>query len=67
MASRPDTAGQFLQTVVLQVEVAEATEIPEDIFWKCSQAIALQVKVRQATEIPKKAFWERSQFVAFQR
>ena len=66
MASRPDTAGQFLQTIVLQVEVVEAVEIPEKIFWKCSQSIALQVKVRQATEIPKKAFWKCSQFVASQ-
>ena len=44
MVSRAGTAGQFLQTVVLQVEVAEATEIPKDIFWKCSQAIVLQVE-----------------------
>ena len=67
MVSRPDTAGQFLQTVVLQVEVAEATEMPKKTSWKGSQAIALQVKDRQATEVPKKAFRERSQSVAFQR
>ena len=67
MVSCPDTAGQFLQTVVLQPEAAEATEIPKNTFWKCSQAIALQVKFAQPTEIPKKAFWKRSQFVAFQR
>ena len=67
MVSRSDTAGQFLQTVVLQVETAEASEIPKKTFWKCSQAIALQMKFAQATEIPKKTFWKRSQFVALQR
>ena len=41
------TAGQFFQTVVLQVEVAEATEIPKKTFWKGSQAIVLQVKFVQ--------------------
>ena len=63
---RAGTAGQFLQTVVLQVETAEATETPKKTFWKCSQAIALQLKFPQATEIPKKTFWKRSQFVALQ-
>ena len=41
---RPDTAGQFLQTVVLQVETAEATKIPKKTLWECSQFVALQVK-----------------------
>ena len=66
MVSCPDTAGQFLQTVVLQVEAAEATEIPKDIFWNCSQAIAIQVKEAQVTQIPKDTFWKCSQPVALQ-
>ena len=60
MVSRADTAGQFLQTIVLQVEIAEATEILKKTFWKCSQAIALQMKFAQVTEIPKKTFWKCS-------
>ena len=60
------TAGQFFQTVVLQVEAAEATEIPNDIFWKCSQTIAMQVKFAQVAEIPKKTFWKCSQAIALQ-
>ena len=44
MVSRADTAGQFLQTIVLQVEVTEDTEIPKKTLWKCFQFVALQMK-----------------------
>ena len=66
MVSRPDTAGQFLQTVVLQVEAVEATEIPEDIFWKRSQAIVLQVKVAQVFQAIKYSSRKLSQIHVFQ-
>ena len=61
-----DTAGQFLQTVVLQVEVAKATEIPKGIFWKCSQAIALQVKFLQVLQAIKYSSGKLSQIHVFQ-
>ena len=66
MVSRSDTAGQFLQTVALQVELFQTAEIPKKTFWKCSQAIALQMKFAQVTEIPKKTFWKCSQAIALQ-
>jgi len=47
MVSRRDSAGQFLQTIVLQVEVTEASEIPKKTFWKRSQFVALQVNCVQ--------------------
>ena len=61
---RAGTAGQFLQTVVLQEETVEATEIPKKTFWKCSQAIALQMKFPQVTEISKDSRWKGSQLIS---
>ena len=66
MVSRPDTAGQFLQTVVVQVEEAEATEISKKTLWKGSQAIPGQRKFAQVAEILKKTFWKCSQAIAVQ-
>ena len=58
-----DTAGQFLQTVVLQVETTEAAEILKKTCWKCSQPVALQVKLDQVAEISKDLRWKSFQLI----
>ena len=66
MASRQDSAGQFLQTIVLQVEVTEATEIPKKTFWKCSQFVALQMKSAQILQAIEHSSGKLSQIHVFQ-
>ena len=63
---RAGTAGQFLQTVVLQVETAEATEIPKKTFWKCSQFVAWQMKFVQIFQAIEHSSRKFSQIHVFQ-
>ena len=67
MASRQDSAGQFLQTIVLQVETAEATEIPKKTLGKCSQFVASQVKSVQIFQAIKHSSRKLSQIHVFQK